>query len=419
VPETAAALRADRELWRDADFARLFAAATVSNFGSMITALALPLLAIRTLAASPAELGALRTFGLLPGIAFGLLAGAGLDRLRRRPVLVASDAARAALYAAVGLMGALGALRMEQLYAVAFAAGALGFVFHVARDAYLPSVVGRSALVGANARLRGGKAATEGAGFAAGGWLVQLLGAPSALLVDASTFAASAALLGRIRKPEAPPPPRPEGRGPREALRDVAAGLRYVAADPTLRRLALAAALLAASWQVTGVVYLLFLDALGFDPGWLGLVFATGSLSSVLGAAAAGPLGRRLGARHAMWTGVGTLGLGALLVPLVQGPGPLGISLLVAQQLADGGEVVFDVHQTSVRQAAVPAELRGRVAGSIAFLGQVAMLAGSVLGGLLGSTVGPRATLVVGALGVLLAAPVVAVGPGLRRAGER
>jgi MFS family permease len=389
---------------------RLFAAATVSNFGSMITTLAVPLLAIRELHASPAELGALRTLGLVPGIAFGLAAGAWIDRLRKRPALVRSDLALGALYAVTGLAGALGALRIEHLYAVALAAGALGFLFHVARDAYLPGLVGPSQLVAANARLRGGKAATEGAGFAAGGWLVQLLGAPVALLVDACTFFASAALLGRIRRPEPAPAPRDAEHGPgaRQALRELAAGVRHAAADPTLRRLAVATALLAGSWQVIGVVYLLFLDGLGFDPGWLGLVFAAGAASSVLGAAAAAALGRRFGARHAMWTGVLVLGLSALLVPLVPGPGALGFALLVAQQLGDGGEVVFDVHQTSVRQGAVPAELRGRVAGAFAFVGQAAMLAGSVLGGALGTALGPRMTLVAGAFGLLLAVPVVA-----------
>ena len=407
---TDAAEAVPRELWRDADFVRLFGAATVSNFGSMITTLAVPLLAIRELHASPAELGALRTLGLLPGIALGLAAGAWVDHLRKRPALVRSDLALGALYAATGIAGSIGALRIGHLYAVALAAGSLGFLFHVARDAYLPALVGPGQLVAANARLRGGKAATEGAGFAAGGWLVQLLGAPIALLVDACTFFASAALLGRIRRPEPAPAPREEahGLGARSALREIADGVRYVAANPTLRRLAVAAALLAGSWQVIGVVYLLFLDGLGFDPGWLGVVFAAGAASSVLGATAAAALGRRFGARHAMWTGVLVLGVSALLVPLVSGPGALGFALLVAQQLGDGGEVVFDVHQTSVRQAAVPAELRGRVAGAFAFVAQAAMLVGSVLGGVVGSVLGARATLVAGALGLLLAVPVVA-----------
>jgi hypothetical protein len=214
----------------------------------MVTQLALPFAAIQVLGAGAAELGALRALVLVPGFALGLAAGAWLDRLRRRPVLVASDLARAAVQASVAAAAALGALTMDHLYAVALAAGFLGFLFHVAREAYLPSLVPRGALVSANARLRGGEAVSEGAGFGAGGWLVQLIGAPQALLVDGATFLASAALLARIRRKEPPPAPRgARGRGPRAALGEVREGLELVLRHPALRPLAISGALLAAS----------------------------------------------------------------------------------------------------------------------------------------------------------------------------
>ena len=395
------------DLWRDADFVRLWSAATITNFGSMITALALPFAAIQVLGASAAELGMLRALVLVPGFALGLLAGAWLDRLRRRPVMVASDLARAALQASVAVAAALGVLGMGHLYGVAFAAGLLSFLFHVARDAYLPSLVARGALVSANARLRGGEAVSEGAGFGVGGWLVQLLGAPQALLVDGASFLASAALLARIRKAEPPPRPRSAARGPRAALREVREGLDFVLRHPALRPLAVSSALLAASWQITSVVYLLFLDELGFGAGWLGVVFATGSLSSFLGSLAARPVGRLLGVRRGMAGGLALLGLGAALVPLVQAPGLLGFSLLVAQQLGDGGEVVYSVHASSLRQAAAPRELQGRVGACFAFLVQAGMLAGTAAGAALGELLGARATLAAGAAGILLAAALV------------
>jgi MFS family permease len=397
------------DLWRDADFVRLWSAATITNFGSMVTQLALPFAAIQVLGAGAAELGMLRALVLVPGFALGLAAGAWLDRLRRRPVLVASDLARAAVQASVAAAAALGALRMGHLYAVALAAGFLSFLFHVARDAYLPSLVPRDALVSANARLRGGEAVSEGAGFAAGGWLVQLLGAPQALLVDGATFVASAALLARIRREAPPPAPRgPGGRGPRAAFGEVREGLELVLRHPALRPLAISGALLAASWQVTSVVYLLFLDELGFGAGWLGVVFATGSLSSFLGSLAARPVGRRFGVGPGMTGGLALLGVGAALVPLVSGPGPLGFGLLVAQQLGDGGEVVYSVHASSLRQAAAPREIQGRVSACFAFLAQAGMLAGTAAGAALGEAFGARTTLVAGAAGILLAAAVVA-----------
>jgi MFS family permease len=396
------------DLWRDADFVRLWSAATITNFGSMVTQLALPFAAIQVLGASAAELGVMRALVLVPGFVLGLAAGAWLDRLRRRPVLVASDLARAGVQASVAAAAALGALSMGHLYAVALAAGFLGFLFHVASEAYLPSLVPRSALVSANARLRGGEAVSEGAGFGVGGWLVQLLGAPQALLVDGATFLASAAFIARIRRHEPPPVPRSQTPRPRAALREVREGLEFVLRHRALRSLALCRALLAASWQMTSVVYLLFLDELGFGAGWLGVVFATGSLSSFLGSLAARPLGRRFGVWPGMAGGLACLGLGAALVPLVPGPGLLGFALLAAQQLGDGGEVVFSVHASSLRQAAAPRELQGRVSACFAFLAQAGMLVGIAAGAVLGETLGARATLVAGAAGILLAAAVVA-----------
>jgi MFS family permease len=405
-PEVAAAAAPD--LWREPDFVRLWGAATVTNFGSMITQLALPFAAIQVLHATAAELGAMRALVLIPGFALGLFAGSWLDRVRRRPVLIGSDLLRALLYASVAAAAATGRLGMPWLYAVAFAAGVLSFVFHVARDAHLPSLVRRDALVSANARLRGGEAASEGAGFAVGGWLVQLLGAPLALLADAVTFVASAGLLAAIRAPE-PEPAAPVGaRGARERWREIAEGLRAIAADPMLRALALAGALLATSWQTTGVVYLLFLDELGFGAGWLGVVFAAGSVSSLLGALAARPLGRRLGARRAMAAGLLVHALSMGLVPLVGGPGALSYALLVAQQLGDGGEVVYAVHGSSYRQSALPLELQARAAACFGFLAQGGMLLGTAAGAALGELVGPRATLAVGAAGMLAATALVA-----------
>lgn len=396
--------------WREADFVRLWSAATVTNFGSMVAGIALPLAAIQVLDATPAELSVLRGAALAPGLLLGLQAGAWLDRRRRRPVLIAADLGRAALQASVAVAAALGVLGIGLLYAVAFLGGLLGFVFHVAHGAYLPALVSKRSLVGANARLQAGEAAAEGAGFGAGGWLVQLLGAPTALLVDSASFLASAALIARIRAPEPPAAPRAGAAGGLASWREIAEGVAFVARHRGLRTLALCAALLAAGWQVSGVVYLLFLDGLGFGAGGMGLVFAIGSLSSLLGASAAARAGALLGERGAMAAGLAGYGASLALVPLVPGPGVAGYALLAAQQAGDGAEVVYGVHARSVRQAAAPARLQARVGASFAFLGGSAALLGAGLGGVLGEWLGPRATLAAGAALVLLAAPLLAFG---------
>src|SRR5262249_39257258 len=173
---------ADREVTRrvSRDFLRLLAAATVSNFGSMLTALALPLAAIELLHATPAQLAALNAAALLPGLVLGLFAAHGIDRVRRRPVLVAADLARAALLVSLPAAPFAGVLTMSHMVAFAFCRGLFDFAFDVAEHALLPALVAPSELVRANGRLQAGDSSAEAFGFALGGWLVQWLSAPVA-----------------------------------------------------------------------------------------------------------------------------------------------------------------------------------------------------------------------------------------------
>ncbi|MGH7289476.1 MAG: MFS transporter, partial [Myxococcota bacterium] len=155
------------------DFVRLWSAALLSNYGSMLRGVALPWLAVLVLDAEPRHMALLSAAALLPGFALGLFAAPFLDRWRRRPVLVASDLARALLLAGVGIGTSAGWLGLPALYAAAFALGCFNFLFGVANAAYLPSLVAREQLLAANSRLKAAEAATEGAAFASAGWLVQ------------------------------------------------------------------------------------------------------------------------------------------------------------------------------------------------------------------------------------------------------
>jgi MFS family permease len=397
------------------DLARIIAAATISNFGSMLTRIALPFVAIDALGASAGDMSGLSVARLLPGLGIGLALAVWIEPRRKRGVMIGADLAHAALLAAVPAAAALGALSMPLLWAFAFLSGLLSFAFEVARQSFVPSLALREQLVAANARIAAGSNAAEALAFGGGGWLVQALSAPLALLADAASYVGSALLLAGI--PEREPAPRdgPERESPwRRAL----AGLRAIRGEPRLRALLAASLASVVVSEGLGVVYFLFVRAeLGFAPGVLGLLFAVGSVAALGSSLSASWLGARFGARNTM--GVGLVG-GALatgMLALAPGPSWVGAACIFAQQLGDAGLAVFEIHALSARQDAAAPELQSRVHGAFSFLARWAALAGAALGGVLGSTFGPRATIAV-ASGALLAvgAAWLAAAPRLRAA---
>lgn len=399
-------------LWRNADFVRLWAGQTVSVFGSMIGGSALSFTAILALKATPIQMALLGVAQLLPGFLVGLVAGVWVDRLRRRPVMVAADLGRALLLASIPAAALLGLLRVEQLYLVAFLAGVLTLFFDVVYQSYLPTLVRSEQLVEGNSKLSASASVAEASGFSAAGWLVQLFTAPMAILIDALSFLASALLLTRIRTPEALPAPPEFREGFR---REVSEGLAALRESPVLVRLTASSVLLELSTRVVGTVIVLFMVRdLGFSPGVLGLIWAVGGVTSLLGALAAAPAARRLGAGRTMVLSLVMVGLGSLFVPLATGPNLVGGLLLVANQLVtDPAWTLYDIHQVSLRQQIAPERLLGRVNASVRFLGMTANLVGAVVGGLLGGWIGLRTTIVVGSLGAMLAAVPLAASPVL------
>ena len=180
-----------KSLWRNADFLKLWAGQSISLIGSEVTALALPLTAALTLNASPAQMGILGAVQYAPALLLGLFAGVWIDRVRRRPILLFADVGRALLLASIPVAILLGAHSMNYLYGVAFAVGALTVLFSVAYQAYLPSLVAKDHLVGANGRLEGSRVFSFIVGSSLAGALVQLLTAPIAILADACSFLVS------------------------------------------------------------------------------------------------------------------------------------------------------------------------------------------------------------------------------------
>jgi MFS family permease len=394
-------------LWRNQAFVRLWAAASVSVFGSLITRIALPLLAILTLGAGPIEVAVLRGMDLGATLIVGLVAGAWVDRLRRRPVLVWADLGRAVLLGSIPVAYVLGVLTFWQLLAVAAAAAVLTAFFDAADNAFLPTLVERERLVEANGALAASGSAAEFLGFGLSGVLVQVLTAPITILIDAVTYVVSAVLLLSIRHEEAPPP-KVEDREP--VIAEIRHGLRLVRHDPVLRAFATASMLLAAMWGIFGAAFFLFaLEDLDLGPALVGGIAAIGGISSLFGAVLATRSTRRWGVGPVAVAAMLLCSLGQLFIPLAPAGLPIvALVFLVLQQLiADSAVTVYDVTEVSVRQSLVLDREQGRVAATFSVLAVAAQLVATIGAGLLAEAIGLRATAFLAPLGGVLAAAIL------------
>ena len=402
-------------------FGRVLAAEGISNFGSMLSRLAIPWIATLALAASPLAMGGLVVADVLAGALGGVLLAGSVDRAGKRAVMFGCDLLRAAVLALLALLAWQGGLSLSVLVTAAAANGLLTVGFEMARSAWVAQCVEASWLPQRNAQLSMAGSLSETAAFALGGWVFQWTGAAFALAVDALSFAISAGCLrGVPETPPAVPAAAPVARLAR-LIGDVRAGLRTLLTQPALRALAAIEVLLALGGSLAATSYMIFVARdIGFGTGSLGMIFATGGLGAVAGAALAPWLGRRLGLGRAMTLGLAQAALGAACIPLVAASGWLGAALLVAHQIiGDGGRTLHDVHDRTLRQTAAPAALLARTDAGLRTAGQLATLVGAVAGGTLESSLGTRTSLWLSAALIAGAAIVAAVRLGRGRLDQR
>ncbi len=389
-------------LWRHANFLRLWTGQTISQFGSQITLLALPLAAALTLHATPAEMGILSAAETAPFLLVGLFAGVWVDRLRRRPILLVTDCARGVLLLAIPLAALLDALTIGLLYAAAFVVGILTVFFEVAYQSFLPALVGREHLVEGNSKLEVSRSAAQIAGPGAAGGLVQLVTAPIAIVVDAASFFISALFLVFVRVPEAAPTPR----AAHETIwKEIGEGLRVVVRNPLLRAIAGCTATSNFGNNIWQAVLILYITRrLGLGAGVIGVIFSTGSVGFLCGALLAGRVARRFGLGPAIVGSIAVGGLGVMLIPVAQRPAALAIPLLIAAQFIAGGTgTMYNINQVSLRQAITPDHLLGRMNATMRFIVWGTLPVGALIGGALGGIIGLRPTLVIGAIGQMTA----------------
>ncbi len=363
----------------------------------------MPFVAILVLHAGALEVSALRSLELIASLIVGLAAGAWVDRLRRRPVMVAADLGRAILLSTIPIAAIAGVLGLGQLFAVAFLGAILTTFFDLANRAYLPTLVAPERLVAANSALTASESAAEFTGFGISGVLVEVLTAPFAVAVDAISFVVSALFVRSIRHTEPPPPPA-DDREP--VLREIRHGLRLVGRSPILRALALSSAFSHLTWGIFGTVYILYATReLGLGPAAIGVIAGVGGLSSFAGALLVRPIVERIGIGRTMLSGIVAFGIGSALIPLApSGAVAIGALFLIGQQLiADGGATAYDIIDNSVRQSIVGDRLLGRVNATIGTSSTLLQLGGTVFAGIVGEVYGLRFALWVGLAGAVLA----------------
>jgi MFS family permease len=400
-------------LLREHDFRLFWTGETTSALGTNITRLALPLVAVVTLDASAFAVSALTAATWLPWLLIGLPAGAWIDRLPRRPVMLVCDVASLILLVSVPLAAFAGVLTLVHLLLVALLVGAAGVFFQTAHQVYLPGLVPAQHLPEANAKLQGSEAAAQVAGPGIAGLIAQTIGAVAGVLANAATFAVSAVCLLRIRTPERAAPV--DSDVPVTGLREqVSQGLRFLVADPYLRVLTAYGAL--SNLALTGyqaILVVFLVREVGADPGVVGALLSGMSVGGLLGAVLATTIGRRLGTARGMLLANLAGGPFALLVPLTA-PGPRLVLVVIGGIGVGAAIVAGNVLKSSFRQTYTPRPLLGRVVVSMQFLNYGTIPLGAILSGTLATALGLRPTMWIMVVGAALAPLTLLCGP-LRR----
>jgi MFS family permease len=394
-PEPAASL------WRHRDFLRLWAGQSVSQVGTQVTLLALPLVAIVVLRASTFQVGLLTAVITSAYLLVALPAGVVADRVPKRSLMIGCDLTRLVVVGSVPVAAAGGLLTLGQVYLVALLSGIGSTFFLVSYTSYLPSLIGRDQLQDGNARLTTTQWVAQIAGPGLGAVLVGLVGPATAMTADALSYAVSVGCLLAIRHRE----PRPAARRPAgPGLRaEMAAGLRYLWDDPILRR--------GAAWSGTANFFVIMVESLGpvylirvlhLRPAYVGVLLAIGAAGGVLGGIASGPLARRLGSARVAWLSMTVFGAPGLLIPAAR-PGWWVLLFAAGWTSWAFGATLAGIALLSYQQATCPPDLLGRVSAAQKWLTWGSLPLGGLAGGVLGGLIGVHAALWIAVVGATLA----------------
>lgn len=390
--------RASTALWRHRDFLLLWGGQTVSQAGSQVTVLALPLVAIVILHATTFQVGLLSAAVTSAYLLFALPAGVLADRVSKRRLMLWCDAAGLLVIGSVPVAEAARVLTLGQLYLVALASGVVSVLFLVAYASYLPTLIDRDQLADGNGKLATTQAAAQIAGPGLGAVLVGLFGAALAMTSDALSFAVSAGCLLAIRGRE----PRIVWTGGERQSRlrsQVGEGLTYILREPILRR--------AVAWSGTANFFVIMVETIGpvflirtihLRPAYVGALLALGATGGVAAGLASRPLTRWIGSARLSWLSISVFTLPGLLIPMAR-PG-WGVGLFAVGWMSwTFGSTLCAIALTSYQQATCPARLRGRVSAASRWVNWGTLPLGGLAGGALGAVLGVHTTLWVAVIG--------------------
>jgi predicted MFS family arabinose efflux permease len=394
VTETATARRPfSAPVWRNRDFVKLWSGQACSQFGAYVSTMVVPLLAIETLHAGAGDLGLLGFLQRLPALLY-IVAGVWVDRMRKGPTMVVTNLARAVLLLMLPVWAALGVLSIGLLGATLLVSAVLTVWFDTSYLSLLPGLVGREHLVEANSRMESARATAQLTGPTIGGLLVQAVTARIAVILDGLAVLCSVFLFSRIRYQEPKPEPRAE-RGWRQARAELGEGLTFLLKHRVLGPLMRAVAVGNIAWSAELTLYVIYLvSTLHLPESLTGLTLIGTGPGAIVGALAAGPVGRRIGPGGAIISGCALFAVAMLLIPLTPPAVAVALPMLIAASfLMSAGGGLSAINAESLIQSATPNPLLGRVNGSFRFLTVGFWPLGALAGGLLGGAIGPRAAL--------------------------
>ncbi len=402
----------DVPLLRDHNFVTFWTGQALSQVGEQVSGLALPVTAVLLLQASDGEVGILNAAGVAAFLLIGLPAGAWIDRMRKRAVMIRADLVRAAALATIPVLWWLGVLQIWQLYLVALVVGVATVFFDISYQSIIPSLVTATRIPEANGKLESTSQLAHLLGPALAGWLVGLVTAPIAVVATVGTYLSSFAALRLTRDHEARHPPDRANRMP--VRHEVAEGLRWVFGHPLLRRIVATTGIsnLASTLTYT-LTPILFLRVLGFTPATMGLLFSLSAVGGLAGAVTSGRVMAWLGAARAIPASSIVFSVAALLLPAATlVPQEFAFPVLVVEGvLTSWAVLLYNITQVSFRQRITPPRLLGRMNASIRFCVWGVMPLAALTAGLLGEVLGTVPTIWIGSVAGLASIVPVVWGP--------
>ncbi|MDL9979519.1 MFS transporter [Microbacterium sp. ASV49] len=398
-----------RSLWHDRNFLTLWSGQALSQFGAQISMLGIPVLAVVLLEATAFQVGVLDAAGLVAFLVIGLPAGAWVDRMRKRHVMIWADGVRALAIASIPILWVTGSLHIWQLYAVAFVIGVATVFFDVSYQSIIPSLVKPDQIAEANGKLESTQQVAHLAGPAFAGGLISLVSAPFAMVVTSFTYVASFVALLFTRDHEVRRPAHEH----EPLLREIGEGLRWVFGNRYLRRIVGTTGTSNFFNTVSMTMLPIFLlRELGMTAAAMGLILSLGAVGGVVGAIATPHIVRWVGEGRAIPLSAIAFSVVAVFLPLAAMTPAIAFPLLVVQGfVASFTVLVYNITQVTFRQRITPPRLLGRMNASVRFVVWGVMPIASLLAGLLGTWLGIVPTMWIGAIGQLASALFVVIGP--------